>query len=36
MADCRWPDLQQVQEVLGRIRDMLGVDRVTLANKGPP
>ncbi len=30
------PVYTQVQEVLGRIRDMLGIDRVTLANAGPP
>ncbi len=30
------PVFDQVQEVLGCIRDMLGVDRVTLANSGPP
>ncbi len=29
------PIFDQVQEVLGRIRDMQGVDRVTLANKSP-
>ena len=37
MADLHTgPVYAQVQEVLGRIRDMLGVDRVTLANVGPP
>ncbi len=29
------PVFDQAQEVLGRIRDMQGVDRVTLANKNP-
>jgi hypothetical protein len=37
MADLHsGPVYGQTQEVLGRIRDMLGVDRVTLVNLGPP
>lgn len=37
MADLHvGPVYAQVQEVLGKIRDMLGVDRVTLAKVGPP
>ncbi len=37
MADLHvGPIYAQVQEVLGRIRDMLGVNRATLADAGPP